>query len=99
MAAPLKLSSWPEDHEKPFPVFRQPTILGHFSLNGERQFLPDISGLQYIIPDVLRPEGKRVSLDLNKGVRKAIRLVRTYSIQTTMKQSVLAIVLAIFFFD
>jgi len=73
MAASLKLSSWPEDHEKPFPVFRQPTILGHFSLNGERQFLPDNSGLQYIISDVLRPEGKRVSLDLNKGVRKAIR--------------------------
>ena len=44
MFAVFPISSYSEDHDNPFPFFRQPNIVGHFSLNGNREFIKDLSG-------------------------------------------------------
>ena len=75
MPVQLALSSFPEDHDQPFPSFRQPVIVGHFSLDGDRRFHPSMIGLQYVHKDILDPDKKRVRFDLNKGVRKAIKAI------------------------
>ena len=40
----LPVSCRPDDHRGAFPNFRQPTIIGHFSLDNQRQFRNDLSG-------------------------------------------------------
>eukprot|EP00092_Neocalanus_flemingeri_P014743 GFUD01015909.1.p1 GENE.GFUD01015909.1~~GFUD01015909.1.p1 ORF type:complete len:398 (-),score=141.41 GFUD01015909.1:145-1248(-) len=75
MPEPLHLSSHPEEHDQPFPAFRQPVIVGHFSLDGGRRFLSDKSGLHYLVRGVLDQDRGKVRLDLNKGVRRAIKSI------------------------
>ena len=79
MPVPLPISSHPEDHDHPFPVFRQPVIIGHFSLDGYRKFLPDMSGLQYVVKHMLEPNRGMVRFDLNKGVKKAVKAIPSKS--------------------
>ena len=40
----LPVSCRPDDHRGAFPNFRQPTIIGYFSLDNQRQFRNDLSG-------------------------------------------------------
>jgi len=47
--------------------------VGNFSLDGERRFLPDQSGLQYLAKGVLDMDRGKVRLDLNKGVRRSVK--------------------------
>jgi len=66
----LDVSTSPHDHDKEFPNLRQPAIVGEFSLNSDRDFVPDRSGLGYIA----RPrDPDRVQLDLNHGLDRVIR--------------------------
>ena len=43
----LDLPSHPAEHDKPFPSFRQPAIVGSFSLDRDRTFRPDRSEPQH----------------------------------------------------
>lgn len=52
----------------PFPNFRQPTIIGHFSMNGNRDFMKDLSGLQYLVQ-----RETRVNLDLDQNINGVIK--------------------------
>ena len=63
------VSTYPEDQDKPFPNFRQPSIIGHFSLTGRREFVSDMSGLQYLAPAPANP----VRLDLDHNVELAVK--------------------------
>jgi len=63
----MDISVHPGDHDGPFPNFRQPMILGHFSLNGDREFIKDMSGLQYLYA---RGDA-RVKLDLDHNLNLA----------------------------
>jgi len=75
MPVHLSISSHPEDHDKPFPSFRQPVIVGHFSLDGDRRFHPNMTGLQYVHKNMLDPDKGKVTLDLNRGVRRAVKAI------------------------
>jgi len=66
------ISSYSEDHDNPFPFFRQPNIVGHFSLNGNREFIKDLSGLQYFYNRNLET-ARGVRLDLDKNLEKVIK--------------------------
>ena len=63
----MDISVQPDHHDGPFPNFRQPMILGHFSLNGDREFIRDMSGLQYLH---VRRDSK-VELDLDHNLHLA----------------------------
>ncbi len=65
----MDISVHPEHHDGPFPSFRQPMILGHFSLNGDREFISDMSGLQYLY---VRRDSK-FKLDLDHNLHLAIK--------------------------
>jgi len=66
----VDVSTRPEDHDKEFPNLRQPAIVGEFSLDSNREFLADRSGLGYIH----RPrDPDRVQMDLNQGLDRVIR--------------------------
>ena len=43
----LEVSTYPQDHDKAFPFFKEPAIIGYFSLDGERKFSKDFSGKFY----------------------------------------------------
>jgi len=59
----------PNLYDKDFPYFRQPNIIGEFSLNGKREFCADRSQLQLL----KRPPDKdSVSFDLNVGLQSRI---------------------------
>lgn len=67
----MDISVQPDHHDGPFPNFRQPMILGHFSLNGDRDFIKDMSGLQYLH---VRRDSK-IKLDLDHNLHLAIKPV------------------------
>lgn len=69
ISALTSVSTYPEDQDKPFPNFRQPSIIGHFSLTGRREFVSDMSGLQYLAPAPANP----VRLDLDHNVELAVK--------------------------
>lgn len=52
-----------------FPKFEKPTIIGHWSLNGNREYSQDISQLKYLY----EPAKNQIGFDLNKGIRNVIR--------------------------
>lgn len=55
-----------------FPRITKPEVVGYFSINGQREYLPDLSQLKYInAPRNGRGEG--VELNLNHGIDKVIR--------------------------
>ena len=66
----------PIGHDKKFPFFRRPRVIGAFSVNGERKFVPDRSQMMFFCPERLKngPQAgssyKRVNWDLNDGIDK-----------------------------
>merc|ERR1719234_833262 len=69
-ASRVDVSTRTDDHDKEFPNLRQPAIVGEFSLDSSREFLPDRSGLGYI----RRPrDPDRVQMDLNQGLARVMR--------------------------
>ena len=52
-----------------FPRITKPEVVGYFSINGNREYLPDLSQLKYINPPINVP----VKLNLNHGIDKVIR--------------------------
>ncbi|XP_033211027.1 decapping and exoribonuclease protein-like [Belonocnema kinseyi] len=55
-----------------FPCITKPEVVGYFSINGQREYLPDLSQLKYFnAPRNSRGEG--VELNLNHGIDKVIR--------------------------
>ena len=80
----MDISVHPGDHDGPFPNFRQPVILGHFSLNGDREFIKDMSGLQYLYAR----RDSRVKLDLDHNLslaRKSIPKKETEKINNLLR--------------
>ena len=69
----------PRAHDKKFPFFRRPRIIGGFSVDAERKFIPDRSQLRFFCPEKLKNSSqpgssyKRVNWDLNHGYDKVIR--------------------------
>lgn len=58
-------------HEpKNFPSFSPPTIIGSFSLDGNRVYIPDTRNCKYVRKNDL---GNPLHLDLNKGYENVIR--------------------------
>lgn len=52
-----------------FPRITKPEVVGYFSLNGKREFLPDLSQLKYL----QLPRSNRINFNLNDGMEKVIR--------------------------
>lgn len=52
-----------------FPKITKPEVVGYFSLNGKREYLPDLSQLKYLH----LPQGNRINFNLNDGMEKVIR--------------------------
>ena len=65
----MDISVYPEDHDGPFPNFRQPIVIGHFSLTGDREFVKGMSGLQYLHPR----KDSRVKLNLDHNLHLAVK--------------------------
>lgn len=59
-----------------FPSISQPKIIGSFSLNENRQYLPDTRNCKYIYRDY---HSGRVRYDLNEGIEHVIRKPETFS--------------------
>lgn len=53
-----------------FPSISQPKIIGSFSLNENRQYLPDARNCKYVYT---KHQSDRVSYDLNEGMEQVIR--------------------------
>lgn len=69
---PRRPSGFHRDHDLPFPAFRRPQVIGSFTLDADRKFKNDRSGIKFLkLPKAAA--GKRISLDLNAGVRDAVR--------------------------
>lgn len=66
-------------HDKKFPFFRRPRIIGSFSVDANRKFVGDRSQMRFFCPERLKNSSqagssyKRVNLDLNDGYDKVIR--------------------------
>ena len=81
----IQLSTYPGDHDRAFPFFREPNILGFFSLDGERRFSKDFSGivLKHIslenfplfsgLSYSFQRDNSSVSLNLDYNVNRAIK--------------------------
>lgn len=69
----LPISCNPNEYFGPFPNFREPSIVGSFSVDGDRQFNNDLSGLQYLDKTYHKlQQPMKVELDLDHNVSKAI---------------------------
>lgn len=62
----------PRDTQNParFPSISQPKIIGSFSLNENRQYLPDARNCKYVYKNY---NSDRVHYDLNEGIEDVIR--------------------------
>lgn len=62
----------PRDTEIPskFPSISQPKIIGSFSLNEKRKYLPDTRNCKYVYKHY---DSERVNYDLNEGIENVIR--------------------------
>lgn len=62
----------PRDTQNPtrFPSISQPKIIGSFSLNDNRQYLPDARNCKYVYKNY---NSDRVHYDLNEGIENVIR--------------------------
>jgi RAT1-interacting protein len=71
--------SEPNVHDKKFPFFRRPRIIGSFSVDANRKFVPDRSQMRFFCPERLKNSAqagssyKKVNWDLNDGYDKVIR--------------------------
>jgi len=69
----------PSAHDKKFPFFRRPRIIGSFSVDANRKFVGDRSQMRFFCPERLKNSSqagssyKRVNWDLNDGYDKVIR--------------------------
>lgn len=55
-----------ENLNRRFPDFEQPRISGYFSVNKNREYVPDISQLKYFYNPYSK--NRSIYLDLNKGI-------------------------------
>ena len=49
--------SQPDAYAGNFPLFKQPKIVGHFSLTNERDFFPDARNAGYFVHPTCKPDG------------------------------------------
>ena len=69
----------PRVHDKKFPFFRRPRIIGGFSVDADRKFVSDRSQMRFFCPEKLKNSSqagssyKRVNWDLNHGYDNVIR--------------------------
>jgi len=69
----------PSAHDKKFPFFRRPRIIGSFSVDANRKFVGDRSQMRFFCPERLKNSSqagssyKRVNWDLNDGYDQVIR--------------------------
>lgn len=61
-----------ESLKKGFPNFKRPRICGYFSVNKNREYVPDISQLKYFCGPT-HERSRKVNYDLNSGIEKAVR--------------------------
>lgn len=62
----------PQNTKNPshFPSISEPKIIGFFSVNGNRQYLPDARNCKYVYKNC---QSDRVNYDLNEGIENVIR--------------------------
>lgn len=64
------LSAWYNNYiPGRFPIIRKPHIIGYFSLNGEREYIPSAENLKYL---KLPKDINNVNFDLNHGYENVI---------------------------
>jgi hypothetical protein len=73
----LMLSFHRQDHNKNFPSFQKPKILGGFSVDGSRRYCCDRSQLKFFdgkrFKNVSTGKFEKVEWDMNTGMSKVIR--------------------------
>ena len=73
----LMLSFHRQDHNKNFPSFQKPKILGDFSVDGSRRYCCDRSQLKFFdgkrFKNVSTGKFEKVEWDMNTGMSKVIR--------------------------
>ncbi len=61
----------PSAFSGPFPSFRKPVVLGCFSLDREREYHDDRTGLKFYRRQ--KEQRTRVRIDLNEGMKNVVR--------------------------
>lgn len=57
-----------------FPAISKPKIIGFFSVDGERNYIPTCDKLKYL----KLPGNKKINFDLNLGYEKVIRMAESH---------------------
>lgn len=56
-----------------FPSYQKPSLIGVFSLDSDRRFLPDESQIKYLYWNQTLEEHGKVNFDLNEGLKSCVR--------------------------